>query len=139
MACANYSSIPVIDLSKASSPATKPEFLDDLRHALTSVGFLYILNHGIPQPVVQNLVEALPRLFSLPAEYKEAVALRNSPHFLGYSGTGAEMTAGKVDKREQFEFATELIDDWTEVKPLAERLRGPNQVGLYCRPPYHSS
>jgi hypothetical protein len=38
------------------------------------------------------------------------------------------MTAGVEDKREQFEFATELPDSWREGHPLCERLKGPNQV-----------
>lgn len=134
MSTSNFTSIPIIDLSKAETPATKTELLNDLRHALTSVGFLYVSNHGVSEPVIKGLVDALPQLFKLSGEEKERVALGNSPHFLGYSGTGAETTAGKVDRREQFEFATELVDDWAEGKPLAERLKGPNQV----RPSYSS-
>ncbi|KAF1849527.1 putative hyoscyamine 6-dioxygenase [Cucurbitaria berberidis CBS 394.84] len=127
MSTSAFTSIPIIDLSKANVPDTKVELLRDLRHALTSVGFLYVSNHGVAEPVIKGLVHALPRLFNLPRTEKEAVSLGNSPHFLGYSGTGAETTAGKLDRREQFEFATELADDWTEKKPLAERLKGPNQ------------
>ncbi|CAO2651803.1 Nn.00g000860.m01.CDS01 [Neocucurbitaria sp. VM-36] len=127
MSPSDFTSIPIIDLSKAKTPETKIELLKDLRYALTSIGFLYVSRHGIPEPVINGLIDALPHLFNLSRDEKEAVALGNSPHFLGYSGTGAETTAGKLDKREQFEFATELVDDWTERKPLAERLKGPNQ------------
>lgn len=130
MASPNFISVPLIDLSKAATPASKGELLVELRHALTSVGFLYISNHGVPEIVIQSLVDALPSLFNLSVEEKNSVALSNSPHFLGYSDTGAETTAGKVDTREQFEFATELEDDWNEGKPLAERLKGPNQVRM---------
>ncbi|KAI1855614.1 hypothetical protein JX265_006017 [Neoarthrinium moseri] len=58
---------------------------------------------------------------------KQAIALENSPHFLGYSGTGSESTGGQSDQREQVEFATELDAIWQEGMPLYERLRGPNQ------------
>lgn len=125
---ANFTSIPTIDIKKAKSPATKPEVLQELRHALLNVGFLYIRNHGVPEEIIRDLVSAIPVLFNLPQEEKEAVALHNSPHFLGYSGAGTEMTAGKRDDREQFEFATELNDNWVEGEPLAERLKGPNQA-----------
>ncbi|KAF2635943.1 2OG-Fe(II) oxygenase [Massarina eburnea CBS 473.64] len=127
MATSDFTSIPTIDLSEASDPSTKPKLLADLRHALVSVGFLYISNHGISQTTISDLVDALPQLFSLSDEAKEQVSLERSPHFLGYSGTGAETTAGKTDKREQFEFATELSNEWTEGQPLADRLKGPNQ------------
>jgi isopenicillin N synthase-like dioxygenase len=124
----DFTSIPVIDLGKAQDPATKPLVLEELRHVLLNVGFLYIRNHGVSEEVIQDLVTALPALFALNEQEKNEVALYNSPHFLGYSGAGSETTAGKTDGREQFEFATELTDDWVEGQPLAERLKGPNQA-----------
>ncbi|KAL2010665.1 hypothetical protein VTN00DRAFT_6472 [Thermoascus crustaceus] len=129
----SFTSIPIIDLSLASSPQTRPHLLRKLHHALTSVGFLYVSNHGVPSTVISDLVQALPILFALPPEAKEEIALHNSPHFLGYSAVGAETTAGKEDRREQVEFATELEDRWSEGKErgeerlLYERLKGPNQ------------
>ncbi|KAL6703921.1 hypothetical protein ACN47E_008957 [Coniothyrium glycines] len=127
MESSDTTSIPVIDLSKTKNPALRTELLVELRRAVTSVGFLYISNHGVPQIVIESLIESLPQLFGLSTKEKEQIALHKSPHFLGYSAAGAETTAGKADNREQFEFATELTDDWTEDKPIAERLRGPNQ------------
>lgn len=120
----SFTSIPILDLSDPSSPA----LLSQLRHALTEVGFLYIVNHGVPVDAVADVVDALPTLFALPADAKDEIALRNSPHFLGYSGDGSETTAGRADRREQVEFATELEDGWTQGQPLRERLKGPNQV-----------
>ncbi|KAJ5804127.1 Oxoglutarate/iron-dependent dioxygenase [Penicillium psychrosexuale] len=124
----NFKSIPVIDLSLANSPLTRPKLLQELHHALTCIGFLYITNHDVPQDVISDLKDALPKLFALDPAEKEEVALHNSPHFLGYSQVGSETTAGVADKREQFEFATELPDLWRAGLPLYERLKGPNQV-----------
>ena len=124
----SFTSIPVIDLSLAHDVGGKPRLLAELRHALTDVGFLYVVNHGVPPTIVADMVSALPTLFALPREAKEGAALVNSPHFLGYSGDGAETTAGSKDRREQFEFATELDETWAEGVELRERLRGPNQV-----------
>jgi isopenicillin N synthase-like dioxygenase len=56
------------------------------------------------------------------------LANHGSPHFLGYSSVGSEMTAGRTDAREQFEFATELAPIWHPGLPLYEHLVGPNQV-----------
>ncbi|KAF9248222.1 hypothetical protein LCP9604111_5477 [Penicillium roqueforti] len=97
----NFKSIPVIDLSLANSPLTRPKLLQELHHALTCIGFLYITNHDVPQDVISDLKDALPKLFALDPAVKEEVALHNSPHFLGYS-----QRAGL---------------------PLYERLKGPNQ------------
>jgi len=122
-------SIPTIDLGKSQDPATRPQVLQDLRHALLEVGFLYISNHGIKESVVNDLVHILPSLFGLPEETKEQVALVNSPHFLGFSRFGSEITAKVQDEREQFEFANELPDAYglTKGAPLYTRLQGPNQ------------
>ncbi|KAI1098897.1 Clavaminate synthase-like protein [Jackrogersella minutella] len=123
----SFSEIPVINLSLADGDLTKPDLLRSLRYALTEVGFLYVSNHDVPSTTVDELVNALPTLFALEEEVKKSVALENSPHFLGYSGVGSENTGGKVDRREQFEFATELTATWHPGFPLHERLRGPNQ------------
>ncbi|KAK3326943.1 2OG-Fe(II) oxygenase [Cercophora scortea] len=133
----DFTEIPIINLALASSstsPADKESCLAQLRHALTNVGFLYVVNHGVPETAISNVIDLLPRLFAMPDKAKNAVALGNSPHFLGFSGDGAEMTAGKADRREQFEFATELEEIWESGAaggglgmPLYERLRGPNQ------------
>ncbi|ODH29048.1 hypothetical protein ACO22_03824 [Paracoccidioides brasiliensis] len=122
-----FSEIPTIDLSLAESPATKPELLEQLHHALVSVGFLYVSNHGVPNETIANLVDVLPHFFSLPDWAKEEIALHNSPHFLGYSSVGAETTGGKADRREQVEFATELNTTYAPGRHLYEKLRGPNQ------------
>ncbi|KAJ8127566.1 hypothetical protein O1611_g6070 [Lasiodiplodia mahajangana] len=44
----SFTSVPILDLALSRDPATKPQFLADLRHALMEVGFLYLKNVGIP-------------------------------------------------------------------------------------------
>jgi isopenicillin N synthase-like dioxygenase len=125
----SFSSIPILDLSLANSPSTRPELLADLRYALTQIGFLYIKNHTVNLSTVDDLVTALPSLFALSTEDKDSCALHNSPHFLGYSGFGSEWTANNVDLREQFEFGTPLItNDFPKDGELWTGLYGPNQV-----------
>ncbi|WEW59214.1 hypothetical protein PRK78_004683 [Emydomyces testavorans] len=122
-----FTEIPLIDLSLANDPVSRPVLLKQLHHALISVGFLYISNHGVAENVITDLVNILPEFFNLPASVKEGIALHNSPQFLGYSSVGSETTGGRTDKREQVEFATELSAVDSTHAPLYERLRGPNQ------------
>ena len=124
----SFEQIPTLDLSWTNQDDTRREqLLAQLRHALVDVGFLYIVNHGVPDKIISDLTAVLPILFSLTDAEKEQISLHNSPHFLGYSAQGAETTAGQADQREQVEFATELPSDWVKGQPIYERLRGPNQ------------
>ena len=79
----SFSSIPILDLSLASSPDTKPAFLESLRHALLEVGFLYIKNTGVSDALAQDVVTQGKAFFDLPEEKKLEIQMKNAPSFLG--------------------------------------------------------
>lgn len=145
----NDNIIPHISLT-ASSPShpSHSALLQHLRHALYDVGFLYLADHGIPQSTIDGLTSKLPALFALDSQEKKRLSKLNSPHFLGYSGFAEEVTLGKRDLREQFDFASEVACVWEgstgssresagdgsstsdggrDFSKLYWRLRGPNQ------------
>lgn len=133
---ANFQSLPILDLSLADDPTQKPLLLQQLRDALFDIGFLYVVNHGVPSECIQQLASSLPALFDLPDGEKIRLSKLNSPHFLGYSGFAEETTLGKQDLREQFDFGTELPVVQRASSGKAQgcdlsqqfwRLRGPNQ------------
>ncbi len=66
----SFDSIPILDLSKAKDPATKPQFLDELRHALLEVGFLYLNNVGIPEELTLKVIKEGIAFFDLPMKEK---------------------------------------------------------------------
>jgi len=80
-----FTTIPVLDLSEARSEHTKPAFLKQLRHALLTVGFLYIKGTGIEQDLYDRVCEEGIRFFGLPDEEKLKIEMKNEPSFLGYS------------------------------------------------------
>ena len=130
---ANFSSVPILDYSLLSSTSTKPLFISQLQHALINVGFLYLSNHPVPSSTIDALINYIPKLFGLPPHEKEKIRMVHSPHFLGYSRLGAELTRGKVDNREQFDFATRYETKWQEgVEGIPDywRIWGPSQVRL---------
>jgi isopenicillin N synthase-like dioxygenase len=104
----SFGSIPVLDLSLADDPSTKPAFLADLRHAIIDIGFLYIKNFGIDQDFLDTVCIVGKQFFELPTDEKLRVEMKNGPHFLGYSRLGNEITARKTDFREQVDIGTEL-------------------------------
>lgn len=66
----SFTSLPILDLSLADDPATKPAFLADLRHALMEVGFLYIKNVGISEHLFNRVISEGRTFFDIPLEEK---------------------------------------------------------------------
>lgn len=128
---ANFSSVSILDYSLIKSPTTKPQFILQLQHALINVGFLYLTNHGVDTQLIDTLKSYIPQLFALPQDDKDRIGMANSEHFLGYSSLGKELTKGKVDRREQFDFATPHVSRWRKGETSKEleylRLWGPSQ------------
>ena len=104
----SFDAVPILDLSLADNPDTKAAFLTDLRHAIIDVGFLYIKNFGVDQAFLDKVCEYGKAFFTLPTEEKLRIEMKNGPHFLGYNKLGNEITARKVDFREQVDIGTEL-------------------------------
>ncbi|OTA91181.1 hypothetical protein M434DRAFT_32981 [Hypoxylon sp. CO27-5] len=122
----SFTSIPILDLALARDPQTKPQFLAELRHALMEVGFLYLKNVGIPDDLWQQVISEGIAFFDIPKEEKLKIEMKNAPSFLGYSQLSAEITAGKIDHREQIDLSTEHPVPQPGA-PLYENLLAPNQ------------
>ncbi|XP_071502198.1 uncharacterized protein [Diadema antillarum] len=71
-------SVPVIDFSAYSidrespDPARIQELVDDVYSALTTIGFMYLKNHGIPQKKIDDVFHTAKQFLSLSAEAKRA-------------------------------------------------------------------
>ncbi|KAI1392877.1 putative isopenicillin N synthetase [Hypoxylon trugodes] len=122
----SFTSVPILDLALARDPETKPQFLVDLQHALMEVGFLYLKNVGIPDELWQQVISEGKTFFDIPKEEKLKIEMKNAPSFLGYSQLSAEITAGKIDHREQIDLSTEHPIPGPDA-PLYENLLAPNQ------------
>ncbi|CAG9989931.1 unnamed protein product, partial [Clonostachys byssicola] len=122
----SFTSVPILDLSQANDPATKPEFLTQLRHALLEVGFLYLKNIGEAEELFQDVISLGKAFFDIPREEKLRIEMKNARSFLGYSQLSAEITAGEIDHREQLDLATEHALP-SEGSPRHHNLHGPNQ------------
>ena len=127
----DFSSVPVLDYALTNDPATRPEFLDQLRNALINVGFLYLSNPPVSQDDIDLVIDYAPKLFTIPQEKKDKLLMRNNSHFLGYTKIGTEYTKGKADQREQYDFATPYENRWTPGAPEYLKLWGPAQVSVY--------
>jgi len=98
-----FDHIPLLDFSLTQNSKTRAQFLESLREAIVNVGFFYVKNTSVNVSVQETLVKKGIELLNLPLEEKLKIEMANSKHFLGYAKLGNEITAQKVDFREQFD------------------------------------
>lgn len=120
----DQSIIPVIDMAPLRDGADPKAVADELHRASREVGFIYVTNHGIPEPLIRATRAAALDFFRLPEDRKLEVAV--SDKHRGYLGKGgAKMQTGaKADLKESFIFGYEDVDG---VTPEDHPLRGANR------------
>ena len=76
--------IPVLDLAPylAGEAGAHENLAAELRDALERVGFFFIVNHGVPQSLIDRVFAEAARFHALPLEKK--LALKMSRHNTGY-------------------------------------------------------
>ncbi|KIJ59069.1 hypothetical protein HYDPIDRAFT_118899 [Hydnomerulius pinastri MD-312] len=80
-----FTSIPVIDLSKRTTPKGRVALAQEIRDACMKVGFFYIKNHGIPPECLHKVLAAMKEYFALDSETKLKLHHKNYSGFKGYS------------------------------------------------------
>ncbi len=100
---------PMLDLAeyRRDAPGALGRLAGELRGALETVGFLVVVNHGVPQAMIDGMFAQAARVHALPMAAKEA--LRMGSGSVGYLAAGAyaiktsEINAGrKPDLNEAF-------------------------------------
>jgi isopenicillin N synthase-like dioxygenase len=117
-------SLPILDISQLDDPATADAFKKQLREVTHDVGFFYLVGHGIPQQLIDEVLDVSRKFFALTEEEKLAIENIHSPQFRGYTRTGKELTNGEIDWREQIDIGEEraTVDGGENYW----RLEGPN-------------
>ncbi len=74
--------IPVIDFGPyfAGEAGALAALAEALRHACENVGFLYAINHGVPQAVIDRGFAASRRFHALPLDEKLKLRLNRKQH-----------------------------------------------------------
>ena len=68
-------SIPVIDVSSLAEQSPSPALYSSFYDAYHSLGFGYIVNHGIDPALVDSVFEASRRFHAMPLKEKMKIAL----------------------------------------------------------------
>lgn len=129
----SFDEIPVIDLTGLTASSTPPDLVDEIRWALTHVGFFYVSNHGVSEVQMTSVFDASRALFDLPDSAKQRLHISRSGRALrGYIGHYDENTDPLVtrDFKEAFDFgaASEPVSPfygpnvWPEELPELEEV-----------------
>ena len=118
--------IPVIDYGPtfAGEPGALERLAGQVRHACEHIGFLYVLNHGVPQEVVDRGFAASRRFHALPLAQK--LKLRLNQNNIGYMPMNASVQAASQVQmynrpglsQEENKQRQEAMKDWQEIVPL---------------------
>ena len=118
--------IPIIDLGPylAGEPGALQEAARQLRHALTEIGFYYIVNHGIPRGQIRDVYDAAARFHALPLD--EKMKIRIDKHNVGYLPmkgdtlrTSVVQTVTQPNLNEALFVARDLPPDHPDVSPTS--------------------
>ena len=84
--------IPVVDLDKFKNgnDTDRQAFVEQLGKAFHEVGFVCVVNHGVPKEVVDNFYNSSKEFFSLPVDKKRTYLLDGLAGQRGYTAFGTE-------------------------------------------------
>jgi isopenicillin N synthase-like dioxygenase len=124
-------SLPVLDISPFLADESSPgaqKVIKELLDICTTIGFVYIVGHGIPPAVDAAVLRHTREFFDLDDADRLAIVNTQSPYFRGYTRLGMERTAGAADWRDQIDIGPENPPSHPGPHdPIWLRLRGPNQ------------
>jgi non-haem dioxygenase in morphine synthesis N-terminal len=105
-------SIPLVDLSKFvnGTAAERTEFVNQLGEAFHSIGFVGVINHGIPKKLIDDFYTTSKRFFALPEAIKRQYEIPGMAGQRGYTSFGKEHAKqSKVaDLKEFFQIGQEV-------------------------------
>ncbi len=122
-----FDRIPAIDMAAFLDGSDLQGVADRIGAACRNVGFLYLVNHGIPADLVDAAMNEARRFFALPVERKLRIDIARSPAHRGYFPFFAENNDPKNarDLKEGFDIARDLPPDDLSVR-AGKPLHGPN-------------
>lgn len=119
--------LPIVDMAgvREGNPSSIARAAREIHAAFTTVGFLYIANHGLPDAIVRDAVREAQGFFHQPVEKKREVAINKRHRGFNALGDALMYEATKPDYKEFYTMGLELGEDDPDVV-AGEPLRGPN-------------
>jgi isopenicillin N synthase-like dioxygenase len=112
--------IPLIDLSKFidGTPAEKENFVKELSQAFHHIGFVGVINHGVPKSLIDDFYVSAKLFFALPVDIKKQYEDTELAGQRGYTSFGKEHAKqSKVaDLKEFFQIGQQVPQDHPRYK-----------------------
>lgn len=106
--------IPIVDLSKFTNgtPRQRANFVKKLSTAFHEIGFVGVVNHGIPKSLIDDFFREAKAFFALPVDTKHQYEIPELAGQRGYTSFGKEHAKhSKVaDLKEFFQIGQEVAD-----------------------------
>jgi isopenicillin N synthase-like dioxygenase len=116
-----FSEVPLVDVGAlVRDPEGATDVVRAIDKACTDVGFMNVVNHGLPSQVVQAAYQSALQFFQQPLEQKLEVSMTHSDQFRGFIPNKAGGTKSAVNHREGYIVRAE------RARNPKEPLDGPN-------------
>lgn len=99
-----YFQVPVIDLDGHDMPCQQTEIVNKVREAAETWGFFQIVNHGIPEGVAENVLEAVRQFHEQSAEMKMKWYSRDPQKKVKYYCNGGLLLSETANWRDSIAF-----------------------------------
>ncbi len=125
--------IPIIDFGPFlhGGTASRAAVARQIGDAAETIGFFYIINHGVPDALVTDVYAQAKRFFDQPAEVKANIAIEKSACHRGWFMLGGEnLDPSKQKKAGDLKEGIKIGRDLGPEHPLVKAgtpLHGPNQ------------
>jgi isopenicillin N synthase-like dioxygenase len=118
--------LPIVDMAtyRAGEPDAKARLISEIADKSRRLGFFYLVNHGVPDPLLAGQLDWTRRFFELPAEDKAALDFRHLPVRRGFEPMAMQtLQAGMPpDQKEGFTVGREPLPS-----DPPSPFEGPNQ------------
>jgi isopenicillin N synthase-like dioxygenase len=112
-----FDRIPIIDIGDLWSEqlAHREAVAEAIGHACRKVGFFYVTNHGVPQPLIDAVYRVADEFFQRPMDAKQRYSIERLGRHRGYVAIGQLAAdahdSGAFDFHEGYEISLELPAD----------------------------
>ena len=107
--------IPVVDLSKFvdGDEAQRAEFVQEIGNAFHEIGFVGVVNHGIPKDLIDGFYAGAKAFFGLPVDIKRQYEIPGLAGQRGYTSFGKEHAKQSqvADLKEFFQIGQTVTDN----------------------------